>query len=214
MLHLDLCEFIERLLDQYRFGIGLEILIKAKNEYFHKTGPILEEDGDFETRLNCFYDWFLFNYQLEGLTTVGKHYLISNKLSEDLEKSLFENNYSIFQIVKTDLKGNISIKDIIEKKKIKILHKNAKVPILENDLFVGRVVLYQNNWYLMKGLCFLPQDLINNLSPYIKKIRALKKGPQRDEILLFIEGLKSKWLRYGVKDISLLLAPKLSEVSK
>lgn len=209
MLHPDLCELMDRLLDQYRFGVGLEILIKAKEHYFHLTGPILEEDGDFENRLNCFYDWFLFSYELEELTTVSKHYLISNKLSKDLEQSIFENHYSLFHIQKEDMKKNIVIQDFIEKKKMKILAENLQLPVLVDDLFVGRVVLYQDNWYLMKGLSFLPQEMKKNLTPFIKKIKAIKKGPQRDSILLFIEGLKNKWLRYGVKDISQLLGPKL-----
>ena len=36
-------------------------VIQAKDKYFENTGRPNEEDPDYESRLNNFNDWFIFN---------------------------------------------------------------------------------------------------------------------------------------------------------
>ena len=197
-------EHIEKALAHYSQDKYYNIMLKAKDFYLKMTGSVDDSEQDYENKMNCFNDWYLLQYRLpRKKCTVMEDYLKSHarSLSEETVLAFKNFNHSIFQYLDKNLWGHYTIKDIYNKKKT-ILSKNIPLPLLKNDLFIGRMIPLQNEGYLMKGRSLLPADSW----PIIKKnMRSVIKSQKEDEITNFLfklEALNTKYKRYGHVDVS------------
>ncbi len=69
--------------------------------------------------------------------------------------------------------------------------------MVQDDVFVGRIVTYQGENYLLKGMCPLPGNVLGNLKKQSKKVRKLNSAEEEEKFLLELERLKTKSLNYG-----------------
>lgn len=187
---------------EYTTGAHLDSLLEAKKEYFQLTGAVNEEDDEFEARMNCFNDWYVFQYlSRRGTNTVIKDYLEKfhdkYKIDDETSRSLLNLNHSLYEFQKINFRGHIQLKDILHDKKLILPERHPKLAMIEGDLFTGRIVGHKDDFYLLKGLCILPKDVKSTLEKQCKRIRKLKDPKKEQEFLLQLEGLKTKWLRYG-----------------
>ena len=63
----DITKVVEDILQIYTKNAFYEDLKKARDLYITKTGKIDEETDEYESRMNSFNDWYLFNYQRESI---------------------------------------------------------------------------------------------------------------------------------------------------
>jgi hypothetical protein len=194
-------EHFDKALGMYTTGVHYDTLLEAKKEYFEITGQANDDDDDFEARMNSFNEWYVLQFiSRRGTRTVISDYLMNNPVDDILAKSLTTVNYSLFEYIGKSFRGHEVLYDMLHDKKIK-LDKNVMLPsIIKDDIFVGRVLTFQDDNHLMHGLCVIPKEVRAILKKECKRVRKLKNPNEELKFLLKIESYKTKWIRYGHVD--------------
>jgi hypothetical protein len=194
-------EHFDKALGIYTTGVHYDTLLEAKKEYFEITGQANDDDDDFEARMNAFNEWYVLQFiSRRGTRTVISDYLINNPVDDILAKSLTSVNYSLFEYTGKSFRGFDVLYDMLHDKKIKLTKDVALPSIIKDDIFVGRVLIYQDEVHLMSGLCVIPKDVRGILKKECKRVRKLKNPNEELKFLLKTESFKTKWIRYGHVD--------------
>ena len=187
----------EKIISHFTQESHYEELTKAKNFYFQLTGKVNEDDHEYEARINCFLDWFVFHYMDTNGKRKIENYLELFPMGEDLALSFLTTSYSLFHYVKNNWSKKIVLQDILHNTKIVLNSAQKSNGIVEDDVFVGRIFTYKEQKILLRGLCIMPQDVLGELKKEAKKIRKLKNFNLETDFLLKLEGLKTKSMHYG-----------------
>ena len=193
---------VEKILQKYTKDSYYEDLKKAKELFISKTGKIDEEADEYESRMNSFNDWYLFNYRKEDGTRIIEDYLQSENIEEDLKEAFIKVNYSLFHFAKINFRKQIVIKDVLHSDKITLKLEESHLGLVEDDLFVGRSIHYKDEFFLLDGLCTIPREVMSVLKKESKKIRKLNNEEEEEVFLLNLERLKTRSLQYGHIDSS------------
>ncbi|MFZ4713913.1 MAG: hypothetical protein ACOYL6_09390 [Bacteriovoracaceae bacterium] len=194
---------LDRILVEYTRGHHLESLIEAKKEYFELTGTLTEEDDEYESRMNAFNDWYLFQYLSKRKTkTVVKDFLEKSQIEDNIAKSLLSVNHSLFEFKKINFFKKVVLEDVLHGTNVILPKDGLTIGIVKGDMFTGRLLTYNNQHYLLKGVCIYPESVKNILRKESKKVRKLKDPGQEHNFLLKLEQLKTKSLRYGHIDMT------------
>jgi hypothetical protein len=188
---------IENILQNFTEGEYYDLLIKAKDIYIDLTGKMDEEASEYESRMNTFNDWFIFNFRRDDNRRVIDDYIQKFDIDPSLSKSFHNINYSVFQFVKINFRKQIILKDILHNEKFTLKAEDCKLGLLEDDIFVGRLISHEDKSYLLKGVCTLPREILSNLKKEAKRVRKLNSDTEEEKFLLKLEKLKTKSLHYG-----------------
>lgn len=173
-------------------------LLDAKKFYFEQTGVTHEEDDDFDSRMSSFNQWYILHYRHPTWhQTAISMFLEEREEMREVAESFKNVIFSLFEYTGKSLTGLDVLKDILHNTKLKLPKGNQIPSILKNDFFLGRVIPYQNNFYLMDGLSLLPTDVKSILNKESKKVRKYSHLEEEIKFLLQIELLRTKWKRYG-----------------
>lgn len=195
-------EHIEKILEKYTQGEYYDLLLRAKKQYVDATGKLNEETDEYESRMNTFNDWFIFHFKMDNDRRVIDDYIQDTNLDVDLAKAFYDVNYSLFHFVKVNFRKQVVLKDILHNQKLILAKDNGEVSLVADDIFVGRTITYNEQSYLMRGLCFLPRTVLGNLKKEAKKVRKLNNIDEEEKYLLKIESLMTRSLNYGHIDAS------------
>lgn len=190
-------EHIENVLKLYTEGEYYDLLKEAKVLYIDLTGKIDEDTSEYELRMNTFNDWFIFNFRRDDTRRVIDDYIQDHNINSELAKSFHNTNYSLFHFVKVNFRKQIVLKDVLHNEKFTLNKEDCSLALLEDDLFVGRLISYQDKNYLLKGVCTLPRETFGILKKQARKIRKLNSTKEEEKFLLTLEKLKIKSLHYG-----------------
>lgn len=188
---------IQKIVETYTKDSYYEDMKKAIDFYVEKTGKMNEESEEYESRMNSFNDWFLFNYRLTDGSRIIDQYMVEHNLADDISKSLHNVNYSLFLFQKINYRKQFVIKDILHNKKFVLAKDNDTIALVEDDMFIGRVVEHEDKFYLLSGICLLPRNVYSILKKESKKIRKLNNQEEEENFLLQLENYKTKSLQYG-----------------
>ena len=170
----------------------------AKKEYISLTGRLTEEDDEYESRMNCFNNWYLFQREVkEGKTLLQEFSPDKEIVDEEMKLALTQIEHSVYEFSKVNLKRQIVLKDILHDKKIILSKEQPNIGLVVGDLFTGRLIKYKDEIYFLKGVCTLPQGIKSILKKQCKKIRKYNNPKEETAFLLQLESLKTKYLRYG-----------------
>ena len=190
-------EHIESALSIYSQGKYLDDMLEAKKIYFEQTGIANEDDEDFESRMNSFNDWYVLQFQSSHRTrTVMKDYLIEKEIDGDLKDSILNFSFSYFEYTGKSLRKCIVLKDYLNDKKITLPKNHYELGMVKGDSFVGRLISFQDESFLLDGLCVMPKEVTSIIKKQAKKVRKTESSEERDHFLLHLEYLKNKWQRY------------------
>lgn len=190
-------QHIEKILNIYTEGEYYDLLKKAKQIYINLTGKLDEDDQEYESRMNTFNDWFIFNFRRDDARRVIDDYIQDHNIDGELARSFHNTNYALFHFVKINFRKQIVIKDILHDEKYVLNKEDCSLALLEDDLFVGRIISYQDKNYLLKGVCTLPRETLGSLKKHAKKVRKLNSINEEEKFLLTLEKLKIKSINYG-----------------
>jgi len=189
---------LENALCAYSSSKFLPGLIEAKNRFFEITGNLNEEDGDYESRMNSFNDWYLVNYVLTGLQrTQLKDYVLKTEMSEDLGHGFLNLEYSLFEFVGKSGSSDFICSDLLRNEKILVSDSEGFPAIFKGDVFTGRIIKTADLNYFLPGICVLPKELKKSLVSASRKVTCLKSSRDLVGFLLKLEYLKTKSIRYS-----------------
>jgi hypothetical protein len=195
-------EHLDKVLGQYTQGPHFTQLKDAKEKYFSLTGKLDEDKEEFESRMNCFNDWYIFQYRHGDGSKVIEDYIRSHDLDDELSQALLNVNHSLFEFSKVSFRKQIVLKDMLHDEKITLVKNHPTISLMEGDVFTGRVIKFQGDYYLLRGLCILPQGVKSVLRKQSKKIRKTNSFDEELRYLLQLEQLKTKSMHYSHIDPS------------
>lgn len=188
----------DKILSLYTSDEFYEELKAAKETFVNRTGKIDEESDEYESRMNSFNHWYIFDYEREDSTRFIEKYLEQN--NNEVAKSLAEINYSLFHFKKINFRKQIIINDVLHSEKFSLAKENGQLPLVEDDLFLGRAVKHNEEWYLLNGIVTLPREVLSILKKESKKVRKLNNNSEELGFLLNLERLKNRSIQYGHVD--------------
>lgn len=190
-------DHLDKVLSLYTSGSHFESLKKAKEMYFSLTGKLDEDKEDFESRMNSFNDWYIFQYPQEDGSKIIEDYIRNNELEEDLSQALLNVNHSLFEFDKVNFRKQIVLKDILHDEKIVLVKNHPNISLMEGDVYTGRVIKYKDGYYLLRGVTLLPQGVKAVLKKQSKKVRKLNSFADELQFLLNLEAMKTKTTHYA-----------------
>lgn len=200
-MHEILREHFDKALNIYTQGDHYDTLLEAKKEYFTITGQANDDDDDFEARMNSFNEWYVLQFiSRRGTRTVIDDYLNRNGVDDLTAKSLQGVTYSLYEYVGKNFRGYDVLYDMLHDTKIPLPKGEPLPSIIKDDIFVGRVIKFEDKNYLMRGLCVVPREVRGILKKECKRVRKLKNPYEELKFLLQVESYKTKWIRYGHVD--------------
>lgn len=200
-MHEVLSNHFESALVEFSQGAYYDKVLKAKSEYFTITGQLNDEDEDYENRMNLFNDWYVLQYVAQdSAETIMEEYVSKKQLVESIATSFYKVNYSLFEYTGENFRKNLVLKDTLHKQKILLPRDHPELPLLKGDLFVGRVLEYEESFHLMSGICILPKVVKSVIKKQFKKLKKLDEPGWELKFLLKVESLKTRWNRYGHLD--------------
>ena len=108
----------------------------------------------------------------------------------------------MFLFKKINFRKQIIINDILHSDKFVLSKENGTLPLVEDDLFLGRAVNYNDQWFLLNGIVTLPREVFSVLKKESKKVRKLNNSVEELGFLLNLERLKNRSIQYGHVDSS------------
>lgn len=195
-------EHLDKVLSLYTQGQHFDELKVAKEKYFSLTGKFDEDKDEFESRMNCFNDWYIFQYRQPDGSKVIEDYIRTNALDGELSQALLNVNHSLFEFSKVNFRKQVVLKDILHDEKITLVKNHPTISLMEDDVFTGRVIKYKGEHYLLRGVCILPQGVKSILKKQSKKVRKLNSFDEELNYLLHLESLKTKSIHYSHIDPS------------
>lgn len=189
---------IDRALVEFTGKEFFDDLVRAKLEYSKLTGPIDEDDEDYEARMDAFNIWYLFDFKTGGDITAIERYVKLHQLDQSEVDLLLSATGSIFQFLGVSLRKRIIIKDLLHKVKVTLSKDHAHPGLLKGDLFIGKIFISGEERYLLPVYCLLPED---SLSPINKQIKILRKQladtAKEKDFLLKTMHLKNRHRRFA-----------------
>jgi hypothetical protein len=189
-------DHLDRVLGLYTQGQFFTDLKEAKDKYFSLTGKLDEDKDEFESRMNSFNDWYIFQYRQKDGSKVIEEYIRTNQLEEELSQALLNVNHSLFEFTKTSFRKQVVLNDILHDEKIVLKKDHPTISLMEGDVFTGRVIKFKGEFFLLKGVCTLPQGVKSILKKQSKKVRKLNSFEEELKFLLQLESLKTKAMHY------------------
>jgi hypothetical protein len=190
-------DHLDKVLGLYTQGQFFADLKQAKDKYFSITGKLDEDKDEFESRMNSFNDWYIFQYRQKDGSKVIEEYIRNNQLDEELSQALLNVNHSLFEFNRTSFRKQIVLKDILHDEKIVLKKDHPTISLMEGDVFTGRVIKFKGENYLLRGVCILPQGVKSILKKQSKKVRKLNSFDEELSFLLQLESLKTKAMHYS-----------------
>ena len=195
-------EHLDKVLNLYTQGQHFDDLKAAKEKYFSITGKLDEDKDEFESRMNCFNDWYIFQYRHEDGSKVIEDYIRTNQLDVEISQALLNVNHSLFEFSKVNFRKQIVLNDILHDEKIVLMKNHPNISLMEGDVFTGRVIKFKGDNYLLRGVCILPQGVKSILKTQSKTVRKLNSFEEELNFLLQLECLKTKAMHYSHIDPS------------
>ncbi len=190
-------EHLDKVLNIYTKGDFFTDLKNAKDKYFSITGKLDEDKEEFESRMNCFNDWYIFQYRHDDGSKVIEEYIRSSQLEEELSQAMLNVNHSLFEFNKISFRKQIVLNDILHDEKITLAKSHPNISLMEGDVFTGRVMKYNGEYYLLRGICTLPRGVTSILKKQSKKVRKANSFEEELCFLLQLESLKTKAMHYS-----------------
>lgn len=176
-------------------------ILKAKEEFWRLTGKMYGDEPSFEMRMSAFFDWYVFDKEVNGRTPL-EAFLSDSDGKKEVYRDFLNNIHSIFTIKRITHDG-MKVKDLFTKNVYFLNGEDASLGFYKDAVFEGRIFSYKDDLYLSPAQCFHPMDS-KRIIKYILKMA--RKAGETDILPLIhrLSHMNLKWETYRnikVKDI-------------
>jgi len=202
-MHIDLKQHFDQALQIYTSNDYVADLMDARKQYFSLIGQAIEEDEDYEPTMNSFNDWYLLQYiAKKSIRTWIKDYLLNNGVDDEIIDTFNDYNHSLFECLGNTMSGCHQFYDILHDKKITLDKEHPPLALIKRDIFIGRILNYKNQSYMLPGMSVLPKEAKKILKHEVVRIIGMKNHIKEIKFLFQVEGFKNKYKRYRHLDVS------------
>jgi hypothetical protein len=160
--------------------LGVEEVVRAKEEFFEQTGMIFHDDESYHRRMSYFNDYFLFIRALTHLDPVNPPTPFALYKDKHPGTTIHSYTHSLFKVLKIQNTGLV-LKDLCSDDKIRIQKQSDELfdGIAKSDVFQGFVFHMDETPVLSHGLIFHPE---RSHRPLMKALKEAKKNGNFDRL--------------------------------
>jgi hypothetical protein len=169
-------------------------IVQAKQEYFtHTGGEVHEDDRCFESRLQAFFNWYLFDRKHDGVTPAqrflqdrGAEMRASDK---EVVMGFTQTRLGLYEyrgrkgLILGPKKGQVRVRDAITRKDFDVTERRQMHGLEIGDLFEARLVPVGGTWHFSTSFTYHPREQKPVIVREIKKRK--KEGPVDVRALLW-----------------------------
>jgi hypothetical protein len=165
-------------------------IVQAKQQYFaHTGGEVHEDDRCFESRLQGFFNWYLFDRKQHDGTTPAQRYLQeqgTNLTAEDKDVlmgftqtrlSLYEYRGRKGFFLRRPKRGLVRVRDIVAGKVFDVTERRQMHGLEIGDIFEARLVPVGGTWHFSTSFTYHPRE---QKPVILREIKRRKKQGQID----------------------------------
>ena len=162
-------------------------IVRAKQEYFAQTGgEVHEHDRCFESRLQAFFNWYLFDRKLDGVTPAQR--FLQDRGAElrgpdkDVLLGFTQTRLGLYEyrgrggLLLGPKKGQVRVRDVIARKQHDVTERRQMHGLEIGDLFEARLVPVGNTLHFSTSFTYHPREM----TPVI--LRAIKKRKKQGSL--------------------------------
>jgi hypothetical protein len=168
-------------------GPNVDDLVKAKQEYFSQTGgEVHEDDRCFESRLQGFFNWYLFDRKQDGVTPVQR--FLQEKganlkaQDKDVLMGFTQSRLSLYEyrgrkgfFLRRPKRGQVRVRDIVANKPFDVTERRQMHGLEIGDIFEARLIPVGGTWHFSTSFTYHPREQKPLILREIK--RRKKQGP-------------------------------------
>lgn len=203
---MNLEPYISEILEAYGRGTYYDEIKRAKEHYFTRAFKVAEGSDRYETELNLFFDWFVFERNLEREELTPIRLFCSKETSEmpQEKKQVFEalgsSFASVFELLKIK-DDEAVIKDLFDGETYVVEEIENPKTFQKGDVFQARLVPLEDKILFSTSFLFHPKEAKAYLKKEIKKNKNLK-ADNKKELMLRLALMKHRSEQYPHIDVS------------
>ena len=197
---MTLAQIHDRLLGWASSDLMKEELLRARKRYFDRFGEPNEEDKSFESRMNGFLDWYLYNYAPEG----GGDNVIERFIKAEgaaiptdelnLYRTLGKNTHSIFEVRRIK-KDEIRLRDIFTAGDHDVTERRTLAGLEKGDLIEARLMPYDSRLFFSGAFLYHPPAVRKIIFAQVKKLKKAAGKGQMPDVEAFLGQLSKAALK-------------------
>ena len=160
-------------------------IVQAKQEYFTQTGgEVHEDDRCFESRLQAFFNWYLFDRKRDGVTPAQRFLQDRGAETRAGDKEVLmgftQTRLGLYEyrgrkgLILGPKKGQVRVRDAITRKDFDVTERRQMHGLEIGDLFEARLVPVGGTWHFSTSFTYHPREQ----KPVI--VREIKKRMKKD----------------------------------
>ena len=176
---------IDQLLAWAAETLGDDIVL-AKKEYFvHTGGEVHEEDRTFETRMQGFFNWYLFDRRTaseRGAQTPAQRYLAERGAGlfgsdKDLLVGAAQSRLSLYEyqgrrsLLRRVPEGMVRVRDAFTRDDYDVIERRQMPGLDSGDLFEARLIPVASRYHFSSSFLFHPREVRRAVLREIKRRR-------------------------------------------
>jgi len=155
-------------------------IVRAKQEYFSQTGgEVHEDDRCFESRLQAFFNWYLFDRKQDGVTPAQR--FLQDRGAElrgpdkDVLLGFTQTRLGLYEyrgrggLLLGPKKGQVRVRDAIARKNYDVTERRQMHGLEIGDLFEARLVPVGNTLHFSTSFTYHPREMNPVILREIKK---------------------------------------------
>lgn len=185
-----------------------EELLKARAEYFSRTGEVYEDDPSFELRMASFLDWYLLDRPLGlmGKTPAQLFLEQSNDVPEkdrELRRALTQTRHSLWEVRKIG-KELVRLRDVFTGEDVDVYERRQPAGLKKGDLIEARLIPVEGRFLFSSAFCFHPEDAKKPVAKELKRLKKQEPDFSKRDFIWSLSRMRLKLDRYrniAVRDI-------------
>ena len=177
------------LLLQY-FAPQSDEIVRARDEYYAATGgEVHEEDRCYETRMQAFFNWFLFDWKMGDSTPVERYLREKGSQLSAQDKDLLlgctKSRLALYEyrglrgLFTRPKKGQVRVRDAVTGDKFDVTERRQMHGLEIGDLFEARLVPVERTWHFSTSFTYHPCEMNNVIWREIKRRKKARKADAR-----------------------------------
>ena len=170
--------FLDKILTSYSTHEYYEEIKRAKEEFFERVGKVAEGSEKFESQMNAFLDWYIYDRPLTKAEIcpvkmyVFDHLKNEDPAEHDIFQDLTKSVHSLFELLKVK-NGDIYVKDLVSSEKYIVEDSDINMGFTKGDVFEGRLIKFRDRLVFGSSFVFHPVECRSFIMKSIKKVRSL-----------------------------------------
>ena len=165
------------------FGSGpafQSALLRAKADYFTRTGEVFEDDRSFESRMASFLEFYLFDFVLPQPCVTPAQLFADQNLAvltggpRSTVAAFVRTNHSLYEVLQVSDQG-VRVRDLFTEKEAHVHERRTLAGLSKGDLIEARLIPLDGRPLFSQAFCYHPRAAKPSV---VAEIHRRRRSPQ------------------------------------